>query len=505
MVFSTTTFLFVFLPAVFVCYWLPDAWAIVKGWFVSKTSKESENLTNQNQSLDGESSDSIETRPHMSQKWRNYKNLVLLAFSILFYAWGEPAFVFVMILSIIANYSFGMAIDKHREHAKGLLWGAVGFNIGVFFIFKYLCFTLQNIGWLINKDFSYIKIALPIGISFYTFQSLSYVIDVFKNKVNVQKNPFYLGLYISLFPQLIAGPIVRYETVAEEIENRNENYDDFAEGSIRFIQGLAKKVIIANNVALIADAAFKVPVGELSMAFAWLGVLAHELQVFFDFSGYSDMAIGLGRMFGFHFLENFDHPYTASSMTEFWRRWHISLGTWLRDYVYFPLGGSRVKTKLHHLFNIFVVWFLTGFWHGASWNFIVWGMCYFVALMIEKALGLDRKKVWWGHITTPILIGIINIFPVVNSVGGFLDYTSVMFGIAPGSADFSKFWLYLSNYKYYLLLGILFNFDLPINLSIKNSSTAKSILSGIAILALFLVCVIFINRDGYNPFIYFNF
>ncbi len=394
MVFSSTTFLFLFLPAVIFFYWLPDVCSKIKQLFYKKsldnqdqnmavvqptansqqptansqqptanaTSSFNSVLTDGNnikedasphsgeavtkvtEGADVEDIGNNNSRP-TKQPFRKYKNLVLLAFSILFYAWGEPIFVLVMILSIIANYAFGRFIDKYRNKDKVFLWIAVVFNLGILFIFKYLCFTLQNIGWLINKDFSSIKIALPIGISFFTFQAMSYVIDVYKKKVEVQKNLFSLGLYISLFPQLIAGPIVRYETIAREIENRNENYDDFAEGTIRFIQGLAKKVIIANQVALVADAAFETPINELSTAFAWLGAIAYTLQIYFDFSGYSDMAIGLGRMFGFHFLENFNYPYMASSITDFWRRWHISLSSWFRDYVYFPLGGSRVDTK----------------------------------------------------------------------------------------------------------------------------------------------------------------
>lgn len=259
MVFSNTAFLFLFFPAVLFFYWLPDVFVKIKSLFY-KNKVDSD--------LEGSS------QPH-----RLYKNLILLAFSLLFYAWGEPAFVLVMLLSIVANYSFGRLIDKFRNKDKLLFWLSVSFNLGILFIFKYLCFVLNNIGWLINKDFSHIKIALPIGISFFTFQAMSYVIDVYKKKVDVQKNLFNLGLYISLFPQLIAGPIVRYETIAYEIENRDENYDDFAEGTVRFIQGLAKKVIIANNVALVADVAFETPINELSTAFAWLGTIAYTLQM----------------------------------------------------------------------------------------------------------------------------------------------------------------------------------------------------------------------------------
>ena len=380
MVFSSTTFLFLFLPAVIFFYWLPDVFIKIKSFFCKKDTVP--------QRVEAAKRSEAEGAGVGGSGIRKYKNLVLLAFSILFYAWGEPAFVLVMLLSIFINYLLGRLIDKYRNHDKALLWTSVLFNLGILFIFKYLCFTLQNISWLISKDFSSIKIALPIGISFFTFQAMSYVIDVYKKKVQVQKSLFNLGLYIALFPQLIAGPIVRYETIEKKIENRDENYDDFAEGTVRFIQGLAKKVIIANNVALVSDAAFETPINELSTAFAWLGAIAYSLQLYFDFSGYSDMAIGLGKMFGFHFLENFNYPYMASSITDFWRRWHISLSSWFRDYVYFPLGGSRVDSKARHIFNLFIVWLLTGIWHGANWTFIVWGLFYFILLVIEKQKSL---------------------------------------------------------------------------------------------------------------------
>ena len=348
-------------------------------------------------------------------------------------------FVFVMLLSIVANYTFGRLIDKYRVQAKKLLFASVAFNIGILFIFKYLCFTLQNIGWLINKDFSNIRIALPIGISFFTFQAISYVIDVYKKKVDVQKSIFNLGLYIALFPQLVAGPMVRYETVAHEIENRNESYDNFAEGTVRFIHGLARKVIIADNVAIIADTAFQMPIEELSVLFAWIGAIAYTIQIYFDFSGYSDMAIGLGKMFGFHFHENFNLPYMAGSITDFWRRWHISLGSWFRDYVYFPLGGSRVKSKARHIFNIFAVWLLTGIWHGANWTFIIWGLFYFVLLVTEKKLGLDKRKVWWGHIYTLffIIIGWVlfrsdTINHAINYLGKMCQFNSFQIALPVG-------------------------------------------------------------------------
>lgn len=463
--FSSTSFLFIFLPAVFFFYWLPDVYS------------------------------KIRAKP--KQSWCSYKNLILLTFSIIFYACGEPVFVFVMLLSIVANYTFGRLIDKYRVQAKKLLFASVAFNIGILFIFKYLCFTLQNIGWLINKDFSNIRIALPIGISFFTFQAISYVIDVYKKKVDVQKSIFNLGLYIALFPQLVAGPIVRYETVAHEIENRNESYDNFAEGTVRFIHGLARKVIIADNVAIIADTAFQMPIEELSVLFAWIGAIAYTIQIYFDFSGYSDMAIGLGKMFGFHFHENFNLPYMAGSITDFWRRWHISLGSWFRDYVYFPLGGSRVKSKARHIFNIFAVWLLTGIWHGANWTFIIWGLFYFVLLVTEKKLGLDKRKVWWGHIYTLffIIIGWVlfrsdTINHAINYLGKMCQFNSFQIALPVGFSRLN----YLS-----LFLGLCFSFK-PIFAIDRNSKTYYIIIA-----MLFYLSVFFIIRGGYNPFIYFKF
>ncbi len=531
MVFSSTTFLFLFLPAVFFLYWLPDVCVRIKQLFCKKSlDSQDPNMALYSQTANATSASILEDKQEnnnnqrplssfatqnplpptahalgadLNSAFRKYKNLVLLAFSILFYAWGEPAFVLVMILSIIANYTFGKLIDKFRSKDKLLLWISVTFNLGILFIFKYLCFTLQNIGWLMNKDFSSIKIALPIGISFFTFQAMSYVIDVYKKKVEVQKNLFNLGLYISLFPQLIAGPIVRYETIAKEIDNRSENYDDFAEGTIRFIQGLAKKVIIANNVALVADAAFEIPINELSTAFAWLGAIAYTLQIYFDFSGYSDMAIGLGRMFGFHFLENFNYPYMACSITDFWRRWHISLSSWFRDYVYFSLGGSRVDSKARHIFNLFVVWLLTGIWHGANWTFIAWGLFYFILLVIEKQTGLDKKKAWWGHIYTMFFVIIGWVLFRATNINSALSYLSKLF-IFSSISNFNI--VRISKLGLLALgLGLFFSFSFDKLFDKYKETKIYSFIQCAFITVLFFISILLIIRGSYNPFIYFNF
>jgi alginate O-acetyltransferase complex protein AlgI len=328
-------------------------------------------------------------------KKRGFRNIVLLLASLFFYGWGEPVFVFLMILSIIVNWAFGLMVDgmAKKGNKLGMKLGmilSVVYNLGLMFVFKYLTFVTKNISFLLHNDSIVVNIALPIGISFFTFQLMSYVFDVYYGTAKVQKNLLYVGLYVSMFPQLIAGPIVRYETVADEIVNRVENRKDFAEGFGRFVVGLGKKILISNYVGKIADIAFATE-GGMSVAMAWLGAIAYTLQIYFDFSGYSDMAIGLGRMFGFHFLENFNFPYVSKSITEFWRRWHITLSTWFRDYVYIPLGGNRVS-KGRHIWNIFVVWFLTGVWHGANWTFICWGLLYFVLLMFEKLTGFHKKN-----------------------------------------------------------------------------------------------------------------
>ena len=321
-------------------------------------------------------------------KNRKYKNVVLLIFSLLFYAWGEPKYILLMLLTILIVYIFGILIDKFDREKKLTLKKlslilCIILVLGSLIFFKYSNFLIENINSIFNTKINLINVIMPIGISFYTFQILSYIIDLYNKKIKLQKNYFSLALYVSLFPQLIAGPIVRYETVEEEIDNRKETKEDVIAGTKRFIIGLSKKVIIANQMALLADLIFNKHNGSYGTSIIWLGTLAYTLQIYFDFSGYSDMAIGLGRIFGFHFLENFDYPYISKSVTEFWRRWHISLSTWFRDYVYIPLGGNRVN-KFKWIRNIILVWLLTGLWHGAAWNFIIWGIYYGLLLLFEK-------------------------------------------------------------------------------------------------------------------------
>ena len=343
MVFSSIFFLFTFLPLSLLLYWMSPA---------------------------------------------KIKNFTLLAVSLFFYAWGEPVYVLLMIASILTNFVFGIFIESElikekRAVRRALFISAVVFNILILGFFKYYGFLAENINALFNADISYSELPLPIGISFYTFQVLSYVIDVYLGKVRLQRNPVSFALYVTMFPQLIAGPIVRYSDIESQLEQRNVSASKFGEGAQRFIQGLGKKVLIANSMGALWDITQAMDMTGISVFSAWLGIIAYTFQIYFDFSGYSDMAIGLGKMFGFEFMENFDHPYISRSVTEFWRRWHISLGTWFREYVYIPLGGNRCS-RIRQIRNIMAVWMLTGLWHGASWNFVVLGIYYGFLLLIEK-------------------------------------------------------------------------------------------------------------------------
>ena len=445
-------------------------------------------------------------------KWnRTLQNIFLLIASLVFYAWGEPKFVLVMILSIIANWFFGFLVDKKRESKKIsrlIIALDVAFNLGILFVFKYLNFTNSIFGSIFGKSLPIPEIALPIGISFFTFQAMSYVIDVYRGKGQAQKNILNVGLYISLFPQLIAGPIVRYETVADEILNRKETVDDFFDGFARFIVGLAKKVLLANTFAILADAAFN-QVGELSVTFSWLGAIAYTLQIFFDFSGYSDMAIGLGRMFGFHFLENFDYPYISTSVSEFWRRWHMSLGTWFRDYLYFPLGGSRVK-KPRMVFNLFVVWSLTGLWHGANFTFILWGLLYFVLLTFEKLTGFDKKTgkaitvFKWFYTIFFVVLGWV-LFRAEN-LSDVLSYIGAMFGVNATSFVDGMFIGYFEQNVIMLVIGIIACTPVIKMIKSKTGNTVvMNILSVVSLIALLVLSIASLVSSSYNPFIYFNF
>ncbi len=444
-------------------------------------------------------------------KGRSFRNHVLLLFSLVFYAWGEPLFVFIMMLSILLNWFFVLGMDRQKDPVKRRIWmlAPIIFDISLLFLFKYLSFFAHNLGLLMGSPIS-LYIALPIGISFFTFQIMSYVLDVYRRKAPVQNNILRLGLYISLFPQLIAGPIVRYETVADEINERHENREEFIQGMTRFIFGLGKKVLLANYVGLIADNLFAL--GTLSVASAWLGVTAYALQIYYDFSGYSDMAIGMGRMFGFHFLENFNFPYTARSVTDFWRRWHISLSTWFRDYVYIPLGGNRVGAA-RQAFNLLAVWILTGLWHGANWTFIIWGLYYFAFLLLEKFSGLDKKIGILSHVYTLVIVLVGWVIFRSDTLGGAMDYLGYMFGAGTTGVVDEVFYYYLSNGRWVLLAALLCT--IPIVQGLRNRLALKfqqggwlkvmdlgrTIMTAIIFVLSLLACV----NSTYNPFIYFNF
>lgn len=439
------------------------------------------------------------------------KNIFLLAVSLFFYAWGEPKFVLVMILSIIVNYALGLWAGSYKRWP--LILATLVFNLGVLFIFKYLTFALENIGLILSLPWTIPQIVLPIGISFFTFQAMSYVLDVYRNATPPQKNLLYLGLYISFFPQLIAGPIVRYETVALQITGRKETREDFAYGVCRFILGLGKKVIIANNLAIVADKAFNTPALELTLSMAWLGVAAYALQIFFDFSGYSDMAIGLGRMFGFKFLENFNYPYISASISEFWRRWHISLGSWFRDYLYIPLGGSRVR-KVRLVLNLLIVWGLTGIWHGANWTFLIWGLLFFVFIALEKLTGFEKKapRLKPLKIIYTLLIVLIGwVFFRSASIGEAQTYLKTMFHLNQTSLISDTFYLYCFDNLCFFIAGILFSIPLMGKLSQLLLEKAAKLWAALqylrpaAYIIIFVIAVSFLVKDSYNPFIYFNF
>ena len=450
-----------------------------------------------------------------------YKNAILVVASLLFYAYGEPEYVFLMIGSIFFNYLLALLIDNRLEKdyvksARLALALDVCLNIGLLCVFKYLTYSLALVKTFSGAQFTIPGIRLPIGISFFTFQAMSYCIDVYARRVRAQKNPMYTALYISFFPQLIAGPIVRYNTIEEQILHRSVTSDDMAEGIRRFFLGFAKKVILANTLADIAEEAFALESGINNPIFLWLGSIAFTLQIFYDFSGYSDMAIGLGRMFGFKFAENFNYPYISRSVTEFWRRWHISLGTWFRDYVYFPLGGSRVK-KPRLMLNLFIVWVLTGIWHGANVTFVIWGLFYFILLVIEKwILKPDNRnpviKVIWQMIT---LFAVNFAWVIFNSISisTAINYIKGMIGLNGASPAIDAAVLeVIYEYSPFLLAGLVFATPVIPYIERKLDEIEKKGLRIVARLAqasvycfMFTWAVSSLILGHHNPFIYFNF
>lgn len=439
------------------------------------------------------------------------KNTVLLLSSLVFYAWGEPKYVLLMAVSITLGYVFGLLIEIWRgtKLSKLFLILSIVTNLGLLGYFKYADFFIANFNAATGLSVPLLKIALPIGISFYTFQILSYTVDVYRGEVKAQRNYISLAAYVALFPQLIAGPIVRYSDIAAQLESRTHSFSNVALGTRRFILGLAKKVLIANALGELCDI-FKES-NDKSVLFFWLYAIAFTLHIYFDFSGYSDMAIGLGKIFGFDFLENFDYPYISGSITEFWRRWHMSLGSWFRDYVYIPLGGNRVS-KARWFLNIFIVWMLTGFWHGAAWNFIVWGLFFAILLIIEKLWLLKplKKSKVLSHIY--VMFFVIISFVIFNAADmkEAFSYIGGMFG-AGGIPFISEEWLYyLRSYGVVLIVAIIGATPLvkKLVLSVKKKSTGEKIMNiaePIMLVALLLVITAYLVDGSFNPFLYFRF
>lgn len=467
MLFSSVTFIFYFLPITFILYYM------------------------------------------VPNKAKNY---ILLLVSMIFYAWGGLLYFPLLIVSIMMNYIFGLNIEKYKDNkqkSKIVLICSIIFNILFLGVFKYSNFIVDNINIFFNTSFNIPTIELPIGISFYTFQAMSYVIDVYRKDGKVQKNIFYLALYISMFPQLVAGPIVRYETVDKQIEKRSYSFDKFNLGLERVVKGLFKKVIISNTIGELASIIYGLPYAEMTVATAWIGAIAYTFQIYFDFSGYSDMAIGLGKMLGFDFLENFNYPYISKSVSEFWRRWHISLGSWFKDYVYIPLGGSRNgSVKLYR--NLAIVWLITGVWHGASWNFILWGVYFGVFIILERAF-LQNILNKLPNVIQHIYLMIIVIFGWVlfsqEDIASTIEYIKVMLGLGNYKIinDYTVFYIK----EYWIIICIAIVSSIPILQQIKNLDIKiRKIIDltrPIVIILSFTLVTIYLLNSTFNPFIYFNF
>jgi len=438
-----------------------------------------------------------------------YKNIILLIFSLLFYFYGEPRFILILLFSCIFNYYFGKILDKATRHRKLLLITNLIVNFSLLFYFKYFNFFLDNINLLFKTNINFANIIMPIGISFFTFQSTSYIIDIYNKKIKSAKNIIIFSTYLALFPQLIAGPIVRYETIEEELKNRKTNYSLFANGVKRFVIGLSKKVLIANILGECSKAILTI--SNQTILSHWIRAISDTLQIYFDFSGYSDMAIGLGLMFGFKFLENFNYPFISSSITEFWRRWHISLSSWFKDYLYIPLGGNKVKKSRHYL-NILIVWMTTGLWHGASWNFVLWGLYFAILLIIEKLFLLNflKKYKFIGHFYTMFLIIISFVIFNANDLTTILTSVKSMLGFNNLSFTNIEIIYYLKNYILIILIAIVLSTPLIKNTinKLKNINKIKifvNILEPIFYIALLIISTAFIIDESFNPFLYFRF
>ena len=470
MLFSSMTFLFVFLPVTLAVYYLAPA---------------------------------------------QMRNLVMLAASLFFYAWGEPVYIILMLLSILMNYYCGLDIDGKRNSpqlARRSLIFAVAANVLVLGFFKYYGLIMETVNGTLPVDIPYRVLPLPIGISFYTFQALSYIVDVYRGEARAQKKFTWFASYICMFPQLIAGPIIRYVDIEEQLRQRSFGIVKFGRGAMFFIRGLAKKVVIANSIGTVYEQVMQLPVGTVSVLTSWVGCLAYAFQIYFDFSGYSDMAVGLGKMFGFEFRRNFHYPYVSKSITEFWRRWHISLSTWFREYVYIPLGGNRCSGQ-RNMVNLILVWALTGLWHGAEWNFLFWGLYYGVLLILEKHVWgalMDRLPGVIQHIYTFVLVMVGWVFFFSPDLGSALDYIGMMFGMgASALADRQAVFLLTTHWLLFLLC-ILGSSSIGWTIlrafmeSYKKGRTQR-IMSCVIYMGIFLVSVAFLVTETFNPFLYFRF
>jgi len=431
-----------------------------------------------------------------------FKNFILLLFSLIFYAWGEPVYIVLMVFSSIVDYTNGRLIEKYPNKKKIFMILSVIINLSLLGFFKYSGFLIDNINNLLNLNIKPLNLSLPIGISFFTFQTMSYSIDVYKGTVKAEKNFLNFMTYVSMFPQLIAGPIVRYEDVANELSKRNIDWISFKDGLFRFLQGLFKKVLIANSVGLLFTTITNMDYSDISVLTSWLAIIAFSFQIYFDFSGYSDMAIGIGKMLGFNYPENFNYPFIAKNITDFWRRWHMSLSVWFKDYVYIPLGGNRK----HQLRNILIVWGLTGLWHGASWNFIFWGIYFGILLILEKYVlkkYLDKLPNILKHIITIFLVIISFYIFAFDNTNLLLSFGKILFGMSGNKFIDYNFIFYFSNYLIILIIaGIL---STPIYQIIKERMEKRWIIMSIIYIILFIITVAFLVSDTYNPFLYFRF
>ena len=467
MVFSSLTFLFLFLPAVLLFYYLAP---------------------------------------------QQLRNGILFLFSLLFYAWGEPVYVFLMLFSTGLDYGCGRLVEKHRG-APGQRIGlilSVCINLGLLCFFKYMDFFIAGMNHLLGTEWESLHLPLPVGISFYTFQTMSYTIDVYRGEAKMQRNILSFGAYVSLFPQLIAGPIVRYQDVANQLNERTHSFDKFGDGARRFIAGLAKKVLLANNIGLLWKTISESDPSSLSIAGAWLGLAAFSFQIYFDFSGYSDMAIGLGKMLGFEFRENFKYPYMATSITEFWRRWHISLGSWFRDYVYVPLGGSR-GGLLRQIRNIALIWLLTGLWHGASWNFVLWGMYFGLLLIGEKLFllkWLQKCPVWLRRLYTLGAVLLSWVLFAFDKLTAGLAYGRALFGGGAGWGNSDVLYL-LYSFGPLLLLCLIASTPWMKKLYAKMQAGVcqrwMTVADALGLLGLAGLSLTYLISGSYNPFLYFRF